>query len=478
MRLSTNVTALAISTQMSKTNRRLMTSSMRLSSGLKVNHAKDDPAGYSIARRLETNISIAEKNQENYQDGVSLMQTVDSSLAAVGDILQRARELSVQAASDTLTNDDRAKIQTEIEQLKEEINSMSDSASFNGINFMSGDSTRLTYPSGDVSYSYVSGNVPEGLLKYDINSYGEPATVDVDFSSLISDPTATVGTSGTIDINGYVVEIEPFDTNEEALNKIKTACDSTNIDFFEPETAGDPYKLVTRGEGSDEIISISTSPSGFLGLTDVEDTGVDADITFHGLYNIEDGTTEIPSFNNGISIEIDGNDITFNGRNSQCIEASLDFELDEFGEFVTGATGLEESEILDYGQLKIQSGDNKQANVDIYFRRIDTETLGIDEINLSTVDGATKAMEEIDDAISTILTYRAEIGAYQNRMESANEALESSSINMETYLSTIQDTDIAYEMSYLTNQSVIMQASISVLAQANQRPQQILSLLG
>lgn len=475
MVLSTNVTSLTVATQMSRTNRNLATASLRMSSGLKINAAKDDPASYSIARRLETNISIAEKNQENYQDGISLMQTVDGSLSGINDMLQRMRELAVQASTETATDEDRAKIQTEIEQLQEEIDSMSDSASFNGINYLSGDSSRLTYPSGDVSYSYVSGNVPEGLLKYNIDEYGEPATIDLNLSALASDPTATVGTSGTIDLNGYKITIDPFDTNEDVLNKIKTGCDATNIELYESSTPGD-YKLVTQDAGSDESITLSVDPSGLLGLSETSDVGTDAKITFDGLYTL-DGTTTIPSFNSGIGIEIDGNDITFDARNGQTIEATLDFDVDEFGNFIPGATGPEESKILNSGQLKIQSGDTKSDNVDIYFRKIDCDTLDIDNINLTTSEGAEKAITQLDDAISTISTYRAEIGAYQNRMTTADESLETSSVNMQDYLSTIQDTDMAYEMSYLANQSVIMQASISILSQANQRPQQILSLL-
>ncbi len=489
MRLSSNITALTISTQMKKTNRYATASSLKLSSGVKINSAKDDPAGSAIINRLSTKISIAGKNSENYQDGISLLQTVDSAVGAMGDMLQRMRELAVNSATGTLTDEDREKIDVEVEQLQAQINAMSKERAFNGINFMNGDSTRLTYPSAisgvNPTYNYVSGNVPEGLLEYDVISYGEPANVPLPaLSALVASPNSTALADGNIYINGYDVAVQAGDTFSSIVDKIKTACDASNLIYFDD-------KLITKDEGKDATITINAVPDDFLGLgfTDIDPsdplmpsaTGKDAviDLSSVKMYQLPDGTVPIQSFNSGLSVQIDGNYVSFVGTNNQLIEMALDFEVDPTtGAYNQGSTGIEQSKILDSGQLKIQAGDNKASALSLYFRKLNTETLRIDNVNLGTQEGSNKAIADLDRALASILSYRAEIGAYQNRLETAASSLDDASVNMQTYMSTIRDTDVAYEMSYYSNQNVKMQAAMSVLAQANQRPQQILQLLG
>ncbi len=494
MRLGSNITALTISTQMKKTNRYATASSLRLSSGVKINSAKDDPAGMAIVNRIDTINRQSEKNKENYSDGISLTQTVDGYLATVNDMLQRMRELSVQAANGTLANSDREKIQVEIDQLKQEIESTSKNAQFNGIKFLSGDSSRLNYPSNPnlTDYNYVSGAVPEGILKYDIVSMGEPALLDAYVEA--TPPTNVVGQAGEISINGYLIEVSADNTYAEVNDMIKKACDATNIEYF-------PDRLVTRGEGVDETITISCDPSGFFPIVETGTNppiGTDAVITTPKLYEAPDGTVEIASFNNGLSVDIDGNSIRLSGTNNQVIDIDLAFKLADDGTYLYGSTGpagtagseggaiwsataptgvSESTKVLNSGQLKIQSGIDSSANISIYFREINLETLGLEDVNLGSQLGASKALEEIDAAMNDLLSYRAEIGAYTNRMSNANTALDDATVNMETYMSVLRDTDVAYEMSFYSNQNIKMQAAISVLAQANQRPQQILSLL-
>ncbi len=483
MRLSNNITALTISTQMKKTNRFATASSLKLSSGTKINGAKDDPAGLAIINRLSAKIEISRKNSENYQDGISLLETVDSAANGIGDMLQRIRELAVNAATGTLTNSDREKIQMEVSQLKEQINKMSKDSSFNGINFLNGDSTRLSYPTNNnaVNYTYISGNVPEGNLKYTVDNYGEPANAAVNFTTLENNLTNTVTERGTIDLNGYVIDIEIGETYGDVLDKIKVACDSTNVMYFND-------KLITEDEGTDAQINFTVSPStlsGALGLNDATAVGIDAKITFDGLYTTDAAGKPIPSFNSGLSVQVNGNDVSFVGTNNQQIDMTLDFSVEVNGDYSYGGvvsaaspTFTESSKILNSGQLKIQAGDDKASAISLYFRKIDLDTLRIADVNLSSADGATKALTQIDKAINSLLSYRAEIGAYQNRLETAASSLDDATVNMETFMSTIRDTDVAYEMSYYSNQNVKMQAAISVLAQANQRPQQILQLLG
>ncbi len=489
MRLGSNITALTISTQMKKTNRYATNSSLKLSSGLKINSAKDDPAGMAISNRLDTLNRQAEKNKENYSDGISLVQTVDSSIGAITDMLQRMRELSVQSANDTLVNDDREKIQVEIDQLKKEIDATGAKAQFNGIKYMSGDSTRLNYATNPnlAKYNYVSGNVPEGMLKYDITSPGTPA--ELAFSEVTG--TTKLGEAGTISINGYTIEVTESNTFDEVNEMIKKACDATNIEYFN-------NKLITRDEGSDETIVVSSNPANFgsnFGINDTgasAPTGTNAVISNVGLYELPDGTKAISSFNSGLNINVDGNSIKLSSTNNQVIDLDLAFKLDADGTYLYGNPGAaagalwsttppagvsESTKMLDAGQLKIQSGTDSKTNISLYFRKINLDTLGLENVNLGSRDGSAKALEQIDTALADLLQYRAQIGAYENRMSVASTALDDATVNMSTYLSAIRDTDVAYEMSFYSNQNVKMQAAISVLAQANQRPQQILSLL-
>lgn len=499
MNLNRNIVALNVYNQMTKSNRMYGKSSNRMSTGLKVNSAKEDAAGLAIGNKLDSARRTIAKVENNANDGISLIQTVDGAMASVHEMLQKMRELSVQAANDTLADEDRRKIQIEINQLKEEITDLSDRTDFNTLKLLNGDGKRLTYDKSGAGavdsnlseIGYVSGQVPEGSLEYKIESYGTSAVVDFAESSI------SVPITGNIEIANSKIYFKGTESRDEVISAIKQACEDNNIEYY-------PNKLVSMEQGSDQEIKITTDlKSGSAGLSDTVSTGTDAVITGLKLYSRYDmeanadassaGAKEFLSFNQGANVIADGNKVYVNSTNGQKVEINLNVSIDKGtgdykinGALTTSAPGstlpaggvLQRQEILDDGQVKLQVGTEKGAEISIYTREIDAESIGVKYINVSTREGAERAITETTAAIDKITEQRTLLGAYQNRLEFTVETLTAQGVNTNQAYSRIMDTDMALEMSNLAQYNVKIQAALSILAQANQRPQQLLQLLG
>lgn len=510
MRINHNITALKASNNLLKTNTALDKSLERLSSGYRINHAADDAAGMAISQKMRTQIAGLEQASRNASDGISLIQTAEGALVEVTSMVQRMRELSVQAANGTYTDDDRASIQNEINQLNEEITRISQSTEFNKTPLLDGSVDRKSF-SDNKSVELISLTDSVAAGKYAINVTQDPRqavmTLDVEaLKNAITTDGVTDDLAGTININGIDVELVKGDTVDDVFEKIRNACDQANITVFgsktnttnktytdenemyaqyEPADIGSSKYLVfvSLGYGSDETITINSDNSDLatnigLSASGATATGVDAEATFNG------------GFSKTATISANGNVITvtdlngFNMKFETMPGASQTTFTDATGNNPNAATitknpkaAVVNVSVLNAGFVKLQVGANENQTVEITIPKVTPKTLGIDDVNVCTQEGSEAAITKCDDAVNAVTAIRAKLGAYQNRLEHSVANLDVGTENMTEALSRIEDTDMASEMANYTQKNVLAQAGTAMLAQANERPQTILSLL-
>lgn len=382
MRINYNVTAMLTNNALSKSDNALSASLERLSSGLKINHAKDNPAGLAMAKRMNAQLEGLGTANDNASDGISIIEIADGAMSEVSAMLQRINELTVKAANGTTTDEDREIVQEEVEQLKEEIERVKDTTQFNGRNLLDG--------------------------TFDVKGYTNNENIKVNgFSSKI--PT------GTYTITSLTVEDEKdIDGN---LTGYKTA---TKIQL--KKAAG------TDGE--------NCFPEGVEEKDIVCESGI---VTIKG--------------SNGFELKLDLNDAK------------------------DGTVTNLNVEVTDVGPMRIQIGANEGQIIALEIPPVSLRNMGIEKIDVSTQDGAQDALGRMDGAIGFVSRIRGRLGAYQNRLESTVNSLDVSEESMTAAYSRIMDADMAEEMTKYTTNQVLTQAGTSMLAQANERPSQVLQLL-
>lgn len=484
MRINHNISALKANNQLVKTNKSLDKSLEKLSSGFRINKAADDAAGLAISQKMKTQIAGLEQASRNASDGISIIQTAEGALNEVNSMLQRMRELSVQASNGSNTIDDRKSIQAEIDQLSQEIQRISDTTEFNTKTLLDGSIDRQSFTNNpNVQLVSVSDTVPNKDYKIQIvtpatkaaisttTTPATAATVDASFYSSASPTTQTP--TGTINVNGNEIEIDSDDTLDEVYQKIRDVCDSANIECVkvdDPSPATSHFEFSTKEYGSDKYISINCDNPALataLGLSTVANgtkySGTDAVVTTP-LSSVTDSNYPATA-----TASSKGNLVTVTDSNG--------FEMVFDTQKVTGTNVTVTATVLDSGPMKLQIGANEGQTMEVRLPKVDPETLGISMVNICTQEGAEAAITTFDNANNMVSSIRAKLGAYQNRLEHSISNLDTTSENMTEALSRIEDVDMAKEMATYTQLNVLAQAGTSMLAQANQRPQTVLTLL-
>ncbi len=370
MRISYNAQAMLANNYLIKSDNAMSTSIQRLSSGFKITGAKDNPSGLAMAKRMNSQIEGLSVAKQNASDAVSVVQIADGALSEVHDILQRMNELSVKSANGILTDEDRAIINNEVQQLQEEIDRISETTQYNGQNLL----------------------------------------------------------DGSFDYKGY--------TDNTAVS-VQTYSDSA---------AGKDYVL--------DNLSITTDDKGYV-----------KNITFTAGGDIPATATEY---------EFNGNAVTISDVAS---DWSLTINFDDLAPNTTTNYGEVNIEANDFGEMRMQVGANEGQVLEIRIPEISAQQMRLQDIDVSTKEGADAAIANLDFAIKYVSNARSRLGAYQNRLEHTEKNIDITSENMTGAYSRIMDTDMAEEMTHYTTQQVISQASTSMLAQANERPSQVLQLL-
>lgn len=262
MRITTNISALTAVNQLRKNDNSVAKSLERLSSGYKINSSGDDPVGSAISKKMKTQIRGLGRASQNASDGISVVETAESTLNEISAMVQRIRELSVQGATDTYTDVDRESIMNEISQLQTEIDRIANDTEFNSKSLLNGNLSRITYSNrSEVEVTYMSEFVKSGAYNLDVT----PATKS-EYTSGSMSPAMSV--DGTIDINGTTVEVKAGDTINDVFEKLVDA--GNKLDITVEKQANNGFKMTSNYTGLSYPINISASNTTLaneLGIT-------------------------------------------------------------------------------------------------------------------------------------------------------------------------------------------------------------------
>ena len=454
MRVNCNISALVANTQLGRTESALDKAIERLSSGLRINHAEDDAAGMAISKKMHTQIKALEQSNRNASDGISVVQTAESALAEIENMLQRMRELAVQAADDTYSIEDKAALQAEIDQLVEEIDRVAADTEYNTMPLLDGTLSRRAYADvNDVYMIDMSATIVSGDYSFSVDEPARRATLNLsEFNT-----TITAEQAGSMSINGAEIKIEEGSSFNDVYQDIVDMC---NLAGATVENNGGGFSIMNRLYGSEEEIRIDFSHEELANLFGMN------------LKNVAAGQDCVVSLGDGFSSTAVA---TAKGEKIS-IQDINDFEmvLEVPGDATIDACTMKVTEL---GIMDIQVGANEGQQLKLDIPKVNCHILGVDALVVNTHIGAGIAMNKIDSAISEISSIRSKLGAYQNRLENSVSSLNTYSENITSALSRIEDCDMAEEMTAYTAENVISQAATSVMAQANERPQSILQLL-
>ena len=307
MKINHNIAAIKSHTKLSRTNEALQDSIERLSSGYRINKAADDAAGMAISQKMRTQIRGLEQASRNAADGVSVIETAEGALNEVEDMLQRMRELSVQAANETNTAEDREQIQSEIDQLSAEIDRISEDTEFNTKKLLNGDADRQFYAnSSNVKFKSVSEDVKSGKYNLEVTQVGTKAT-----TSGTGVGAGAVPASGKVTLNGESVVIEAGASLQSAFEAIRDLGEYVDVEVTTDTTlvAGSELTFTSLYEGSSQKVELSCDNeelADFLGISSstVTEYGTDAELTLDA-DDFDTATT---------TVSADGNKVTILGK--------------------------------------------------------------------------------------------------------------------------------------------------------------------
>lgn len=487
MRINHNIPALKTSNILGKNNTAMERSLERLSSGYRINRAADDAAGMAISQKMKTQIAGLNQASRNASDGISVIQTAEGALIEVEEMLQRMRELSVQAANGTSTDEDRMQLQAEVEQLKSEINRISETTEFNTKKLLDGTVDRRSY-SSDPSVELISLSDAVNVREYKFLPSESAEKAILVGGKLTGNKVPNDKAEYALTVNNQDIRIPGDADLNTVLDNLNMICGNMGIQVaFTDGTPDDSADSVGGYKVIDPVTAMN-NPTSYSLLLSTDDMGSDAEIEIHadeGLASLlgfsskgeyvrgKDCAVELDrsdegGFTNTSTISIDGDYVTVRDRD----DFEMVFKVDG------GAIGKEVSvTVLDAGPMTLQIGANEGQTMVVRIPRVDTTTLNIDSANIGTQEGAMAAITLFNAAVNEVSTVRAKLGAYQNRLDYAINNLDVAAENLTEALSRVEDCDMASEMATYTQYQVLTQAATSMLAQANERPQNILNLL-
>lgn len=573
MRINLNISSVVAQNALANNDTRLSNSTLRLSSGLKINKASDNAAGLAIARKMNSQIKSIIRANQNSNDGLSVVNTADGAMAEMHDILQRMNELAIQSANGTNSDDDRKQIQLEIDELISELDRIADTTQFNAQNLLDGTFAYkgytntenvkvMSYTDGVASGTYVIGQIEYYHYEDTITTYTGDVT------------STTTGEKAVKSIeNKETYQVSSADDVKDALKKSADAGDGkpynkndiSGIKAFPEDSLVtiEDENIVIKSQGDFEIkLAVNDRSHTAAGLATT--TTVSAAFTTHTYRNVSVAVDSATSVRYNINlINVGGEDENgafdpnmvskddyknvakgleeyFEGNNQKNVEITdmtCDKDTGEMhitykytdadGQDKEGNVGLvlhqesknvnadptladgsrKEYTMNDYlyqikettkttytiggntpqdciqlnitgmGAMQIQVGANEGQILEIEIPDLNTLYLGVDNLDITTEDKATAAIDVVGKAINYLSGVRAKIGAYANRLEHIVTNLDTTEENMTAAYSRIMDVDMATEMTEYSTVQVLVQASTSMLAQANERPQQVLQLL-
>lgn len=425
MRINYNATAMLAVNALNKNDENLSVSTGKLSSGYKINRAKDNPSGYAMSKKMRAQLEGLMQARDNADTGINILKAVDGALSEVHDMLQRISELSIKASTGTLSDGDRALVDEEVQKLKEEIQRTAETFEFNEQKLLDGSFQLKGYTNNnEVKVAGYDERMASGVYQLDLSVFNNPDLFDA---------------------KGNLVEAA----------------------FTTPTTADNPVlKVTVRADPENETLAAApgtTFPDGFDKTVEVPNkSGEKIQVTY------PDGTTTTDA----IVSKVNGNIVTLEGGSG--FKVNLDIRKDFPDPALVNPV---EIELTGLGPMTIQIGANEGQELNVEIPEVGIQGLGIQNINTKTKEDALTAINKVSDAIDQLSAIRSKLGAYQNRLEAIVTSNEINHENMTGAYSNILDTDMAEEYTAYATHQVLSQASTSVLAQANERPSQVLQLL-
>jgi len=510
--INTNIASLDAQNNLSKSQGSLQTSLQRLSSGLRINSAKDDAAGLAISQRFQAQISGDARASQNANDGISLAQTAEGGLATSGDLLQRIRVLAVQSANGSNSDSDRQSIQNEVSSLSAELDRVATSTQFNGQNVLDGSLTSTQFQVGANANQTINIGI-QSAKAADIGNN----TLSSGLTSTIAQAAVAVAvpanaTTGAAAFNGNTV-------TAQTLSITSGAGVTTPVVINQGDSA---KQIAASVNNQSEQSGVTASASTTATLSGITDGAVQ--FTLRGANSIASDANSQPVT---ISAAVKGGDLSALAQavNAQTgttnIAASVQTAADGTKELkLTDSTGddiqLQDSGSAGLATAQLRGADTTVAigntpatpganvavaNADLVVGgHVDftsdsgfsvsggdnsviasgnngSSLQSVSKIDVSTVAGSNAALATIDAALNQINSNRASLGAIQNRFASTISNLQTTGENLSASQSRIQDTDFAAETANLTRGQILQQAGTAILAQANSLPNGVLSLL-
>ncbi len=479
-----NSTAIGAQGSVNSANNAFTKTIKALSTGLRINSAADDASGLAVSEKLRGQISGLAKAASNAQDAISMLQTAEGAMGSMTSMVQRIRELAIQAGDPAYTTNDRAVLQLEVDQLREEIDRVSNTTEFNTKKLLNGDASGYWSANTDKLEAILTGSVQDG-------SYVVSATV-------------SAGTSSIYKSNEFKSTTTAALTTASRLSAVASFTDASG-------------NFVLKNTQELTIYANGKSASIFLGQGDTISSAVTKlNTAMEELGLISAGGTGV-TYSSGITLQAstikgEQSDMTFVGSESLIKALAIKQTQQSTNDTVTvnvlssaGGTNLGTYKtqdgiarnVIDGVDLKVSAltgnstfnlsiknnatkaiiGANEGQTLDISIGRIDTVSLGIDNINITNIQGAESATGKLDLALEKINKARSTMGAQMNRLEYTVNNLNITRENMIASESRIRDLDIAQASSDLAAQQVVLQSATAMLAQANTIPSYALQLL-
>lgn len=547
MRIQHNLSAMNSLSSYHGNNKALSGNLEKLSSGYRINSAADDAAGLAISEKMRSQIAGLEKAQDNANDGISLVQTAEGALTEVNSMLTRLTTLATQSANGTYEDGvDRVNLQEETDALLSEMDRISKSTNFNGINLLDGSLSGAGGAHGAVKGAKIASFKPakkEGAA-YDATqnfTVGKEtfavdgATATVDWKKLSADDQGKLQVNWTTnkskaagdeaakimqDTINAAFKDAGFNTSVEVSAATNTTAGGTKFTIkSKDETGQSSLNILKNGDGGSQTVDDQTVGTKLFGMT--QGTAV------AGTHTLANGADMSGKFNmniNGTDYAISTTGLNANSKGSEvaaALKTAIDATIDAYNGSVTEDLKLDKSQFtVDFtndGRISIQNGSdakigfndikgfgvakalgisNESSNVSgngltlqvgdtnkdyqkvtVSIDDMSSKGLGLSNLSVANQDSAGAAIDTIKAAVNKVSTQRGKLGALQNRLDHTLKNLDSTTQNITAAESQIRDVDMAKEMTKYSKNNILVQASQSMLAQANSMPQGVLSLL-
>lgn len=527
MFVNTNIPAFNAQRQLYANNLSLDKSLERLSSGLRINTGADDASGLAMAEKMKAQSVGLTSAIQNTQDGTSLFKIADGALDQVGRILSRLEELVVRANNRTLTDGDRITLQDEITQLIDQVSVISNNTEYNTLKLLDGNldiKKNLTVSPGlpgSMKILQTPGTVKTATnMVLSITSRAMPAAVSASNAA----SAGLVGLQNTININGVDVQVSSSDTLNTVLSKINQANSKTNVIAVQLSngfvglvsgTIDSDSQNISKGISSAQTFNSAAGNGSAVGYTIVGtaatislggDTGIWSWLGYQNSLNtFAVSGTNVAGVLGGIKMQATGNTLIMEDAGSPMYgikigtsmynEAyggyvltgtSAGTSLNQAIYYVTSATDQASISTNDQKKVGLQLGANYNQSIAYSLQSVSPDIIGVGassklsslkQVNVITLTDANLSLKVIQKAITDVTTIRAAIGATLNRLDYTEKTIRVQRENMQSAESKIRDADMALEMTYYTRNQILSQTATAMLAQANQRPQNVLQLL-